>query len=130
MASTTVNTEDITGSAFPHHVTWNQSFAANSSSTSIVPPLSAEEQRQIDQYLATINTIKHCYMWVIFAFGFPGNLISLVIILRLRSFGSPALYVATLAVVDNMAIVVKLLLLQFGEYKVGQVTWNRNQNQR
>ena len=104
-------------SAFADNATWWIESLVNSSTSS--PALSAEERRQVEQYAATVSAVKHSYMWLIFAFGFPGNLLSLVIILRLRSFGSPALYVATLAVVDNMAIVVKLLLLQFGEHKVG-----------
>ena len=121
MASAAAHTvTSVTDTASAHYLTWNQSFAAmNSTITSISPLLSPEEQRRVERYLATINAIKHSYMWVIFAFGFPGNLVSLVIILRLRSFGSPALYVAALAVVDNVAIVVKLILVQFGEHKVG-----------
>ncbi|KAK7110773.1 G-protein coupled receptor 183-like [Littorina saxatilis] len=100
------------------NMTLTHSLLNASDTTSGTPTLTPEERAQVEQYMATIDAIKQTYMWIIFAFGFPGNLISLVIILRLRCFGSPALYVATLAVVDNAAIMVKLLLVLFGEYKV------------
>lgn len=66
---------------------------------------------EVRQLAALTQDIKRYYIWVILAFGFPGNLASLVVILRMRCFGSPALYVATLAVVDNLALIVKLLML-------------------
>ncbi|PVD29881.1 hypothetical protein C0Q70_09138 [Pomacea canaliculata] len=66
---------------------------------------------EVRQLVALTQDIKRYYIWVILAFGFPGNLASLVVILRMRCFGSPALYVATLAVVDNLALIVKLLML-------------------
>ncbi|KAL8621304.1 hypothetical protein ACOMHN_008129 [Nucella lapillus] len=80
--------------------------------------LTPEEQAQIRDYLWTMRSIKESYIWVIMAFGFPGNLLSLLVICRMRSLGSPALYISTLAVVDNLAIVVKVILLQFGQYQV------------
>ncbi|XP_076461511.1 uncharacterized protein LOC143294003 [Babylonia areolata] len=89
----------------------------NSTMTAAPPPLSPEEEGQIEQYATTLRALKHSYMWVIFALGFPGNTFSLLVILGMRWWGSPALFMATLAVVDNLAIVVKLLLNQFGQHK-------------
>jgi hypothetical protein len=80
---------------------------------------SAEEQAEVERLREVQRGLKDWYQWIVFAFGFPGNVLSLVIILGLRCFGSPALYVATMAVVDNMAIVVKILILLFGKYQVG-----------
>nr|KAG5686846.1 hypothetical protein BaRGS_029891 [Batillaria attramentaria] len=56
--------------------------------------------------------INAYYLIVIFVIGFPGNLLSFITILRMKPYSSPSLCVATLAVVDNLCLLVKLLLLQ------------------
>ncbi|GFR71998.1 thyrotropin-releasing hormone receptor [Elysia marginata] len=62
------------------------------------------------------------YLWVVFAVGFPGNLSTIITIIRMRSLGSFTLYVVILAVVDNLAIGVKLLFYQILENKVNIAT--------
>nr|KAG5686384.1 hypothetical protein BaRGS_018692 [Batillaria attramentaria] len=90
----------------------------NETVTNASSTLSLEDKQTI-QYLQDVRkSILDWYMWVIFAFGFPGNLMGLVIILRLRCFGSPAVYVGTLAVVDNLAIILKVTLVILAEQKV------------
>ncbi|KAK3762308.1 hypothetical protein RRG08_006052 [Elysia crispata] len=58
------------------------------------------------------------YLWVVFAIGFPGNLSTIITIIRMRSLGSFTLYVVILAVMDNLAITLKLLIYQILQKKV------------
>ncbi|XP_076438875.1 uncharacterized protein LOC143277842 [Babylonia areolata] len=90
----------------------------NGSSSGTGVTLNPEEQEELQNYMSVLRSIKESYMWVILAFGFPGNVLCLVVMGRMRSLGSPALYIGTLAVVDNLAIVVKLMLVLFGQHKV------------
>ncbi|RUS91829.1 hypothetical protein EGW08_000400 [Elysia chlorotica] len=62
------------------------------------------------------------YLWVVFAIGFPGNLSTIITIVRMRSLGSFTLYVVVLAVMDNLAISLKLLFYQIFENKVNMGT--------
>ncbi|XP_046332625.2 probable G-protein coupled receptor 139 [Haliotis cracherodii] len=69
--------------------------------------------------LATVSYyIDQRYLWFIFAFGFPGNIATIFTILRVGHVGTPSFYVLLLAVVDNLAIVVKLLYHQLAMYSV------------
>ena len=52
------------------------------------------------------------YLWVVFAFGFPGNLACLITILRMPPLTSSTTYVAALAITDNFAIINKLVYHQ------------------
>ncbi|CAG5134877.1 unnamed protein product [Candidula unifasciata] len=53
------------------------------------------------------------YLWVIFAFGFPGNLATVLTICCMRHLKvSFVLYVAILAISDNLAIFIKILYYQ------------------
>lgn len=62
--------------------------------------------------------LNRYYLWIVFAFGFPGNIVSFVTILRMKPFTSPTRYVATLAFVDNVCLVCKLLFLMLTKYDV------------
>ncbi|RUS79578.1 hypothetical protein EGW08_012672 [Elysia chlorotica] len=62
--------------------------------------------------------INKYYLWVVFAFGFPGNLATMITISRMRHFGSFVMYVALLAISDNLAIIVKILFYQLLLHKV------------
>ncbi|KAK0042813.1 growth hormone secretagogue receptor type 1 [Biomphalaria pfeifferi] len=62
--------------------------------------------------------INEYYLWPIFAVGFPGNLASIVTIFRMRSVGSFTLYVVLLAIMDNCALLVKLIIYQLLRQKV------------
>ncbi|XP_070212685.1 probable G-protein coupled receptor B0563.6 [Littorina saxatilis] len=53
---------------------------------------------------------KRYYLWVILALGLPGNVASLLTFLHMRSLGSCVVYVGVLAVVDSLALLVKLTL--------------------
>nr|KAG5714832.1 hypothetical protein BaRGS_000320 [Batillaria attramentaria] len=59
-----------------------------------------------------VLVINEYYLWVIFALGFPGNGMSLLTILRMPTVSSSKMHVALLAVVDNCAILSKLLIHQ------------------
>ncbi|XP_041366884.1 galanin receptor type 1-like [Gigantopelta aegis] len=52
------------------------------------------------------------YLWFVFALGFPGNLATIVTTIKMAAVGPPSLYVLMLAIVDNLAITVKLLYHQ------------------
>ncbi|XP_071101918.1 probable G-protein coupled receptor 139 [Haliotis cracherodii] len=54
--------------------------------------------------------IQTYYLWVIFALGFPGNCATIVTVIKMSPARSLTVYIALLAVVDNLAIINKLLL--------------------
>ncbi|CAL1546928.1 unnamed protein product, partial [Lymnaea stagnalis] len=66
--------------------------------------------------------INKYYLWLIFAIGFPGNLASIVTIFRMRSLGSFTLYVVLLAVMDNLALLLKLTIYQLLVDKINIAT--------
>ncbi|XP_035824630.1 rhodopsin-like [Aplysia californica] len=57
-------------------------------------------------------TINKYYLWVILAFGFPGNLATIVTIVRMRHLGSFTLYVVLLAVMDTLSLAIKIMFYQ------------------
>ena len=99
------------------HISTTSNYSANTTEafnttmndTTTSPPLPSMEQFTLYQVTITINKY---YIWVVFAFGFPGNLLSLLTILRMPTVSSSKMHVAMLAVVDNLAIVAKLLYHQ------------------
>ena len=60
--------------------------------------------------------INRYYLWVVFAFGFPGNIVSFLTILHMKPFSSPTIYVAALALVDNSCLVFKMLFFLLTKY--------------
>ncbi|KAL8585035.1 hypothetical protein ACOMHN_043671 [Nucella lapillus] len=92
----------------------------NETITTITPPPPPPPPEGMTQYVlydVTIN-INEYYLWVVLAFGFPGNALSLLTILRMPSVSSSKMHVALLAVVDNCAIVSKLLYHQLSKHHV------------
>ena len=73
--------------------------------------------QQYTLYDVTIGINKY-YLWAIFAIGFPGNLLSLLTILRMPTVSSSKMHVAMLAIIDNCAIVSKVLFHQLTEHKI------------
>ncbi|XP_071102808.1 sex peptide receptor-like isoform X2 [Haliotis cracherodii] len=74
-----------------------------------------------DDVTAVLNAgiyINNYYLWAIFAFGFPGNVASVITIIRMQRITTSTFYVAVLAVVDNCAIVFKLLYHQLTLHQV------------
>ncbi|XP_046577210.1 galanin receptor 2a-like [Haliotis rubra] len=57
------------------------------------------------------DIIKQFYIWVVFVVGFPGNIISAIVVTRMcqQRLTTSLFYVGLLAVVDNIAIVLKLV---------------------
>ncbi|XP_067648922.1 probable G-protein coupled receptor 139 [Haliotis asinina] len=66
-----------------------------------------EGWRTVDDVAYGIETY---YLWVIFALGFPGNCFTIITIFKISPLRSLTVYIALLAIVDNMAIVNKLLM--------------------
>ncbi|XP_067650374.1 probable G-protein coupled receptor 139 [Haliotis asinina] len=54
--------------------------------------------------------IETYYLWVILALGFPGNCSTVVTIIKMSPARSLTVYIALLAIVDNLAILNKLLI--------------------
>ena len=63
-------------------------------------------------------SINNTYLWVIFALGFPGNLVCLRTLVKMKSSSAPVLYMALLAIADNLSICQKLLYHQLSYRKV------------
>uniref|UniRef100_A0A2C9KP47 G-protein coupled receptors family 1 profile domain-containing protein n=1 Tax=Biomphalaria glabrata TaxID=6526 RepID=A0A2C9KP47_BIOGL len=62
--------------------------------------------------------IKDNYLWVIMALGFPGNLLTFFTILSIRPRLRFTVYVAALAVVDNMCLVTKVININLNQRHV------------
>ncbi|GFN94690.1 thyrotropin-releasing hormone receptor [Plakobranchus ocellatus] len=60
--------------------------------------------------------INRYYLWVVFAFGFPGNIVSFLTIVHMKPFTSPTIYVAALALVDNSCLLVKVIFFLLTKY--------------
>ncbi|KAI8767853.1 rhodopsin [Biomphalaria glabrata] len=62
--------------------------------------------------------IKDNYLWVIMALGFPGNLLTFFTILSIRPRLRFTVYVAALAVVDNVCLVTKVININLNQRHV------------
>jgi len=62
--------------------------------------------------------IETYYLWVILALGFPGNCATIVTVLKMSPARSLTVYIALLAVVDNLAIINKLLIFVLMDNRV------------
>ncbi|XP_005090366.1 FMRFamide receptor [Aplysia californica] len=91
----------------------------NSTGSSGPHPLEGEPGYDL---MMTGEVINKYYMWVIFAFGFPANVATIVTICHMRHLGSFVMYVALLAVMDNLAIVIKIVFYQLLLNKVNIAT--------
>lgn len=59
------------------------------------------------------------YLWVILALGFPGNCATIVTVIKMFPERSLTMYIALLAVVDNLSIVVKILMFVLPDNGIG-----------
>ncbi|XP_067650356.1 probable G-protein coupled receptor 139 [Haliotis asinina] len=66
---------------------------------------------EYDNLVTAASVIKRFYIWSVFAFGFPGNIISVIVVTRMcqRRLTTSLFYVGLLAMVDNIAILLKLV---------------------
>ncbi|XP_067650386.1 probable G-protein coupled receptor 139 [Haliotis asinina] len=66
---------------------------------------------EYDHLVRVSDIIKQFYIWVVFVAGFPGNIISVIVVTRMcqQRLTTSLFYVGLLAVVDNIAIVLKLV---------------------
>ncbi|PVD31139.1 hypothetical protein C0Q70_10417 [Pomacea canaliculata] len=83
----------------------------NRTVTDSVVEMTPEEQH-VENLFYIASRINDLYLWAIFALGFPGNCAAIVTIVRMRSIGTFPIFVALLAVMDTMALSVKLLFFQ------------------
>ncbi|XP_059166042.1 green-sensitive opsin-3-like [Physella acuta] len=77
----------------------------------------SEEFKTLPLYIAA-RYINLYYLWVIFAFGFPGNIFSFITILRMKPLTSPTGYVAAVAFVDNACLLFKVLFHSVTKFDV------------
>lgn len=77
--------------------------------------MSAEQYAEIEASRKIFETavgIGKYYLWILFALGFPGNCAAIVTIFRMRPMGTFPVFVVMLAVMDTLALLVKLLHYQ------------------
>lgn len=67
---------------------------------------------------AMAYNIETYYLWVILVLGFPANCFSILTIIKMSPPRSLTVYIALLAIVDNLAIVNKLLIFVLMDYGV------------
>ncbi|XP_076455670.1 rhodopsin-like [Babylonia areolata] len=62
--------------------------------------------------------INKYYLTVISAVGFPGNFLSLITILKMKPRSHPSIYVAVLAVTDNLCLAAKMFFIELTRHDV------------
>nr|KAG5687329.1 hypothetical protein BaRGS_015584 [Batillaria attramentaria] len=87
------------------------------------PTLSAADNDSLARVQAATYGIYSFYMWFVFILGFPGNVASVVTVLSMTKLSTATLYVALLAVVDAVALVVKLVVHQIPWHGAPLYTW-------
>ncbi|XP_071109013.1 probable G-protein coupled receptor B0563.6 [Haliotis cracherodii] len=83
----------------------------------------ADDADEYERLFAAGVYINNYYLWVIFGFGFSGNIASTVTLSRMKPMTTSKFYVALLAIIDNMAIFQKLLFhqLTYHEVEIGSI---------
>ncbi|KAK6971133.1 rhodopsin [Biomphalaria glabrata] len=64
------------------------------------------------------DALNDVYFWVILAFGFPGNLLAFGTILTMKPRLRFTVYVAALALVDNVCLAIKVVYFNLNSYQV------------
>ncbi|XP_059178874.1 FMRFamide receptor-like [Physella acuta] len=62
--------------------------------------------------MSVVLFINKYYLWIILFIGLPGNFSTIITISRMRRLGSFTMYVVLLAVMDNLAIILKITVYQ------------------
>ncbi|GFO36256.1 thyrotropin-releasing hormone receptor [Plakobranchus ocellatus] len=75
-------------------------------------------RNEIERLRQMASDIKRTYIWVVWALGFPSNILCVVTVLSMRGPSPATFLVSTLAVTDGLAISAKLLAHQFGQWQV------------
>lgn len=65
-----------------------------------------------DDIMSVVLFINKYYLWIILFIGLPGNFSTIITISRMRSLGSFTMYVVLLAVMDSLAILLKVTVYQ------------------
>ena len=76
--------------------------------------LTEEENATLLRLTAAKEGIVASYIWVIFLLGFPGNVACVITVLSMTTLSTATIYVALLAVVDALNLVLKLIFHQLG----------------
>jgi len=77
-------------------------YAADINSTTYLPP----ETLWLNE---VTNAIRTTYLWVIFALGFPGNIMCIITVVTMHAMTPAIFYVATLAFCDAIVLLAKLI---------------------
>lgn len=69
------------------------------------------------------GSIKHSYLWVVFALGFPGNIFCIITVLSMQRMTPATFFVSLLALCDGATIFVKIIFQQmaFNDVSIGTV---------
>ncbi|XP_076465214.1 uncharacterized protein LOC143296963 isoform X2 [Babylonia areolata] len=70
------------------------------------------ERQRVKMLMDVAMGISRYYLWPLFAVGFPGNVSAIVTVFRMKSIGTFPVFVVLLAVMDSLAILIKLLFYQ------------------
>ncbi|XP_046553045.1 rhodopsin-like [Haliotis rubra] len=86
-------------------------------SPAVTTPMYPPEFYTLNVVTNFLNTI---YIWVIFAVGFPGNVLSVIVIISMskQRLATSFLYVAVLSIVDNLTIILKIIENQSRQKKL------------
>ena len=88
----------------------------------VMSPEEYEEVRKAGAIFEAGMLINKYYLWPLFALGFPGNCAAIVTIFRMKSIGTFPVFVVMLAVMDSLAIFIKLLFYQLLSHRVDMGT--------
>ena len=80
---------------------------------------------ELEQYteLWVARYINLYYLWVIFLFGFTGNIATFITVIKIRPHRSYTVCIAVLAIINNCAIISKLLFHQLTLYDAPIGPW-------
>lgn len=97
-------------------ITTSSSFLSNG--TELVNASGTAHDQHFENYLLyrVAFHLNRSYLWVIFAFGFPGNIVSFITILRMKPLTSPTVYVAAVAFMDNTCLLCKVTFFSLTKF--------------
>ncbi|KAH9499428.1 hypothetical protein Btru_003466 [Bulinus truncatus] len=80
--------------------------------------VNGSSSNSLDDLLHAATIINDVYLWIILGFGFPGNILAIFTVLRMRPRVRFTFYVAALAFVDNLCLTVKVVYINLDKANV------------
>ncbi|XP_067650358.1 probable G-protein coupled receptor 139 [Haliotis asinina] len=97
----------MNGSLLQYDKAWNATY--NMTSGIVTSDVGNTEY---SNSLGMIGSMERYYILVILILGFPGNLASIVTIIKMSRLKSSTVYIAALSVVDNVALILKTIFME------------------